>query len=214
MSLRYALYFLPAPDSALDRLGRAWLDALPAALTVQARFYGFHATLKAPFRLADGRDEAQLRAACRTFADNHPPVTAPPLALSLLGGFFALRPSAASPALDTLAAHCVRDFDPFRAPLNQSELAKRLRAPLDDNQRALLERWGYPYVLDQFRFHLTLTDPLPIDQRPPVQSLLEPLVAEACARDLRVDALCLVRQAPEQVFTLVERFTLEGACAS
>jgi hypothetical protein len=35
-----------------------------------------------------------------------------------------------------------------------------LAAPLSERQRALLIEWGYPYVFDEFRFHMTLSSSL------------------------------------------------------
>lgn len=212
--LRYALYFLPETGSALDRLGRLWLDALPADLTAEARVYGFHATLKAPFRLADGQDEAALQAACASFAATHAPITEGPPALALLHGFFALQPGAPSAAIHTLAAECVRHFDAFRAPLSDAEMAKRLRAPLTPRHRQLLDQWGYPYVLDQYRFHLTLTRRLEEAEQPAVESLLRPLTAEAMAEPLALRSLCLMRQSAGDAFSLLARYPLEDACAS
>lgn len=214
MTSRYALYFLPEPDSALMRLGRNWLAALPAQLTAEARVYGFHATLKAPFRLAEGCDEAQLRAACAEFARQHATIVEPPPVLAVLDDFFALRPSCPSAAIQELGAACVRDFDRFRAPLNPAELAKRLKAPLSPRHRQLLEEWGYPYVFEEYRFHMTLTCRLEPDQQDRVAALLEPLTAQACAENLEIRSVCLVRQRPGGDFTLVERFALGAPCAS
>ena len=214
MSPRYALYFLPEPDSALDRLGRVWLDALPAELTAEARVYGFHATLKAPFRLADDTTEDRLRAACAAFAAARAAIVEPPPLLALLDGFLALRPGRDSAAIDSLAADCVREFDGLRAPMSDAERARRLTAALTPRQRQLLENWGYPYVFDQYRFHITLTRRLDAAEQPTVAARLKPLAAEACAEPLAIRSLCLVRQHPGQSFTLLERFPLEDACAS
>jgi hypothetical protein len=211
---RYALYFLPEKDSALDRLGRAWIDSLPADLTAEARVYGFHATLKAPFRLADDQSEAALRAACAAFAATQAPLTEVPPALALLHDFYALPPGAPSTALQTLAAECVRRFDAFRAPLSQAEMAKRLRTPLTPRQRQLLDLWGYPYVLDEYRFHLTLTRRLAPAELPAVERVLLPLTAEAVAEPLAVRSLCLMHQPPGGSFSLLARYPLEDACAS
>jgi len=39
-------------------------------------------------------------------------------------------------------------------------LARRRQAPLTPEQDRLLLAWGYPWVLDHFQFHLSLTGPL------------------------------------------------------
>lgn len=213
MTIRHALYFLPEPGTALDALGRDWLAALPADLTAEARVYGFHATLKAPFRLAAGTDEEQLRAAAAAFAAARPPVVEPPPCLDLLDGFFALRPAAPSAAIDRLAADCVREFDGFRAPLSDAERAKRLKARLSPRHLELMERWGYPHVFEEYRFHMTLTRRLTPPEQDGVAALLAPLVAEACRQPLAIRSLCLMRQQAGGDFTLIDRLPLEGLCA-
>lgn len=214
MSVRYALYFIPEDGTALARLGGDWLNILPADLTAEARVYGFHATLKAPFRLAPGQTEAQLRDECASLARQSAAIIEVPPVLARLHGFYALRPGRAAPALQDLAASCVRRLDPFRAPLNERELAKRLAAPLSERQRELLEHWGYPYVFDEYRFHLTLTRRLDETEAPAIEALLRPLVAEAEAEPLRIASISLMRQDDGGVFTLLQRFTLEESCAS
>lgn len=214
MTTRYALYFIPEDGTALARLGDHWLTALPADLTDEARVYGFHATLKAPFRLPPGTTEDRLRAECAALARQSTAIDEAPPALARLHGFYALRPSQNSIAIQSLAAEAVRHLDPFRAPLNARELAKRLAAPLSPRQRDLLEHWGYPYVFDEYRFHMTLTRRLDQAETPAVEALLRPLVAEAISEPLRIASICLMRQADGAPFTLLQRFTLEGSCAS
>lgn len=165
MAHRYAAYAVPAPGHALETTAARWLGREPRGgacvpgaaadddLLVEARRYGFHGTLKAPFRLAEGMCEADLAAAAEALAGPALPVA---LAISDDLGFPALRPAAPVPALDTLAARCVRDLDRFRAPPTPEELARRRPERLAPRQRELLMRWGYPYVLDEFRFHMTL----------------------------------------------------------
>ncbi|KAA5604660.1 DUF1045 domain-containing protein [Roseospira marina] len=175
-SPRYALYHAPEPGSPLAEQAVLWLGrdaetaearehpAVPgldagriARLTASPRFYGFHGTLKAPFALAPGTTPDDLVAAVDRFAVDRAPFTIPPLTVAALGGFLALVPSAPSPALEDLAAACVQTFDGFRAPPAPDEVARRQAAGLTAAQAALLDRWGYPYVLGEFRFHMTLT---------------------------------------------------------
>lgn len=214
MDCRYALYFLPEPDTALERLGQRWLDALPAELTAEARPYGFHATLKAPFRLAPGHNQGLLIDSCAAiFANSRPVVEAPPV-LARLNGFFALRPGVPSAAIHGLAAECVRRFDHFRAAPTPAETAKRLQAALNPRQRHLLERWGYPYVLDEYRFHITLTRRLDEREAAAAADLLAPLTAAAVAERLTIASVCLVTQRPGGAFTLLRRFPLGTALAT
>ena len=154
--MRYAIYYTPLPGTALASFGAAWF-ARDAPCLDAPRRYGFHGTLKAPFRLAAGTSEAELLGAAGRFAAERPAFSGPALRLSVLAGFLALTPSEPSEALDRLAADCVAVFDRFRAPAAKAELARRRRPGLSPRQDALLLRWGYPYVMDAFRFHMTLT---------------------------------------------------------
>ena len=179
---RYALYYTP-PKGRFADLGAAWLGwdvargpptahplpdpALPlplprslADITATPRKYGFHATLKPPFRLADGQDPATLVAAATALCARLSPVTLPALRLARLGPFLALVPDPQPGALATLAARLVTDLDAFRAPATPDDLARRRSAGLTPAQDALLVQWGYPFVLDEFRFHMTLSGKL------------------------------------------------------
>lgn len=220
MTRRYALYWLPAPGSRLEAFGRAVLgydtvsgepvappDDLPglAAVTAGARLYGFHATLKAPLRLADGTDEAALVAAARDLAAAHPPVAVGPLAVAALGPFLALVPEAPPAALGLLAAECVAALDPFRAALTEAERARRRPDRLDPRGRALLDRWGYPYVFEAFRFHMTLTDALPEAEREPWLSRLSEAYAATAPEPVTIDAVCLLVQDGAGPFRLLAR---------
>jgi putative phosphonate metabolism protein len=220
---RYAIYFAPAPGSALDALGRRWLGrdaesgqpvAQPdvpgiAELTAEARHYGFHATLKPPFSLANGASEAMLLAALADFTPTRRKVVAPPPKLAAISGFLALVPSAPAEELHRLADLCVSRFDRFRLPPDEAELAKRRKARLTPEQDALLLRWGYPYVFEEFRFHMTLTRRLKPEERPAIEAALAPLVAPAIGSPLLIDALSLFVQAGRaSPFRLVRRFPL------
>ena len=168
--VRYAIYYLP-PEGALSEFGAAWLGwsvdagrAVPQpgvdgieALTRTPRKYGFHATLKPPFRLAPGTTPDGLAQAAARLAAGLAPVTLAALVPGTLGHFLALVPAAPSAALDALAARCVADLDCFRAAPTQAELNRRRAAGLTAAQEANLQRWGYPHVMDGFRFHMTLT---------------------------------------------------------
>ena len=225
---RYALYWAPQEGSDLARLGGAWLglreesnsagppppipgfDALRIhVLTAEPRRYGLHATLKPPFALADGTDLAALREAVAAFAAAQACVTLPALEVTLLDRFVALTPSAASPALDALAAGCVTHFDRFRAPAVPAELARRRAAGLSPVEDPYLLRWGYPYVLDRFRFHVTLTGPLDPAE---AQRLMPPLIrlfAPVTRAPVTLGNIALFHEpVPGEPFRLVERFPL------
>ncbi len=220
MSERYAIYFAPQRDSALARFGNAWLgrdvetgkaveQPLPStsALTEAPRHYGFHGTLKPPFALAAGSDLPQLQAAAAAFAAERRSFVIPRLKLKAIGKFLALTPTEPVTELGVLAADCVRIFDAFRAPPEAAELAKRLAAGLTARQSELLARWGYPYVLDEFRFHLTLTGPIADDaERGDVHAKIETLVAPLLAEPVPVAEICLFHQPDRDApFRLIAR---------
>ena len=218
MSGRYALYFAPLAGSALARFGESWLArpvlggfdaARLLALTEAPRHYGFHGTLKPPFHLADACDAAQLRRALAGFAARQAAFDIPSLRLCAIGDFLALIPSEPTPALSALAKACVAEFDAYRAPPEAAELAKRHAAGLTPRQAELLARWGYPYVMDEFRFHLTLTGPIADGaERSRLADMLAPVVAPLLGQAVPVRELCLFHQ-PERAapFRLAERFS-------
>jgi putative phosphonate metabolism protein len=230
---RYALYFAPDAGTPLDRFGASWLgrDArtgaaiafpeitgLPAAaiahLTKAPRLYGFHATLKPPFALAGRCSVEALTAALAEFAEHRPAVAAPPLRLEAIGRFLALVPEVPSPALHALAADCVERFDRFRAPASADDVARRRSAGLAPRQQQFLARWGYPYVLEEFRFHLTLTGALDDADRAHATVALAPLIAPFGKTPLAVTAVSLFEQdAPSQPFRLTRRFPLTPTAA-
>ena len=178
MTERFAIYFAPAATSNLWERAATWLgrDAAdgdlfdgPVAgidrdrllnLTQSANRYGFHATLKAPMALAEGTDETALRAALAQFAARHQPIDLGRLKLASLQGFLALMTDGENEALQDFAAHVVEDFDSFRAPMSVKDRAARAAKGLSERQIELLDAYGYPYVFEQFRFHMTLTDRL------------------------------------------------------
>jgi hypothetical protein len=181
-------------------------------LTAASWQYGLHATLKAPFRLSKATSAAELRAEVQAFARQRSPVRVPPLRLCVIHGFLALAPRGPAPAADRLAADCVRAFDPFRAPPTHAEMARRRAAGLSVSQSALLARWGYPYVMERFRFHLTLTDRIAdAAERTAVLQRVWPLVAPFRSAPLHIDQICLYRQdEPGEAFVIEERYPLEG----
>jgi len=222
---RYAIYFAPTRRSALGRFGHAWLARdvgagadmeVPGILaqrlteiTAEPRVYGFHATLKPPFALAKGQSAVALDRALAAFAAVRPSFLAPVLHLTRLDGFWALTFAEPSAAANRLAADCVARFDRFRAPPSQEEFKRRRRAGLSRSQEALLRRWGYPCVLREFRFHMTLTARLAGAEAALLGAHLASVVGPLCRRPLRVDAIALFHQpAAAARFRLVRRYPL------
>lgn len=204
MPPRYAIYYVPEPASTLAVLGGKILgrDAagnavprlrlnLPVPLyiediTVAPQHYGLHATLKAPFELAKGRTVAQLYSALHTLAQTYSSLMLPALTVGTVpdgqggqGNFLALRPTETCTALHTLAEHCVRELDVFRAPLSPEDIERRKN--LSPRQKDHLYHWGYPHVLEDFHFHITLTDPLKdADLRQQIADILQSVLAKVC----------------------------------
>lgn len=226
---RYAVFFAPRADSALWRFGSDWLgwdaaerEACPPPrvpglplpqedIVARPRKYGFHATLKAPFRLADERDITELDDALSELALITGAFDLPALQLAALGRFLALVPEKPDARLDALAAECVRQFDGFRAPAGEADRAARRTGGLDAVEAAHLRRWGYPYVLDRYRFHLTMTGPLQPAEQAAVLAALERPLAPVLAEPVRLADVCLFGEAEGGAFHLLKRYALAGA---
>ena len=227
MTARYAIYYAPHPDSELWRFGTRWLGRDPIRdtelvqprlpgidqsrirqVTESPRHYGFHATLKAPFVLAESKTRAELVAALEAFAGGQSEFEIAPLRLSDIDGFLALTLPREEPALREVADSCVREFDGFRAPPTQSELERRGPQTMTERQRGYLDAWGYPYVFDEFRFHMTLSCRLDPPERVSFQTKLEPLADASVELPVEVDALCLFEQPNRSTpFRLTGRFS-------
>ena len=220
---RCAIYFTPPPDSPLASFGASVLgydsyqradvaypgiDGVPAKtlakITKDPRQYGFHATLVAPFHLEG--TEAELLSALSEFTDDNYPVDVGSLSVDVIASFIALKPETKIPKLDRLAGTLVRSFDKYRAAPTETDRVLRLTAHLSSRQREMFSRWGYPYVFDEFRFHMTLTGPLQAGELAPVKSALAKLYAQSADIHLEVDALSLMRQdKPDSRFFVVAR---------
>ncbi|WP_198374241.1 DUF1045 domain-containing protein [Neoroseomonas rubea] len=222
---RIALYWAPEEDDPLHARGSAWLgrDAatgdtlgqpvLPgldiAELTADPRGYGLHATLKPPFRLASGY--AAARDATAAIAARIVPFDLPPLAVFDLDGFLALRETAPCPALHAFADACVEALDEHRAPATDAEIARRRPERLSATQRAHLMRWGYPYVFEEWRFHVTLSRRLAAAEKAVVLPAVTEALGGAPGHARRVTAISLfVQPAPGTPFTIAERLPLRG----
>lgn len=211
-SPRYAVYYTPPPDSPLAQFGASVLgyDCFTAAdvahrrvaglepsdlasATVEPRRYGFHATLVAPFHL-NGRPEEDLLNAFDAFARTRPPVMVGCLGLDLIGGYVVLVPLEPDPRIGVMAGASVHAFDGFRAPMSSNDQERRLAAELTERQIELLQRWGYPHVFDQFRFHMTLAGPLPEGERATVKARLATSFEDLAGDHVEIDAISLMRQ--------------------
>ena len=176
---RCAVYFVPDIDSAWCSAGSAWLGRCAAtgqamaqpplagispraqwAATAEPRRYGWHATLKAPFKIMPGENLRSVMVALQALADTLTAFDLPALQVSTRGGFMALRPEGDLSQINRIAAACVKDMHHLAQPLSEADVARRRQAPLTPEQDRLMLAWGYPYVLNEFEFHLSLTHKL------------------------------------------------------
>ncbi|QRM56373.1 DUF1045 domain-containing protein [Sinorhizobium sp. BG8] len=208
--MRYAIYFTPPVHHPLSVAAAAWLgrnafsgelvDAPPLrGLTVQElayytalpRRYGFHASLKAPFRLAEGMTEAMLLKELMLFAGAMEPFHLAPMEIVRCGDSYGLAPALPDSSMSLLAAKVVQTFDAFRAPLSEAEIERRDPDSLTAPQFANLHRWGDPHVMDEYRFQMSLTGTVgPSDGARVVQALREQFAAAACL-PLEVSSIAL-----------------------
>jgi hypothetical protein len=219
-SIRHAIYWVP--EGELAAWGAAWLGWDPETgrevphpdpsldpVTEEPRRYGLHATLKAPFWLAEGRSEADLHGALTMLAASLAPAEAPGVVPEKIGRFLALVPEGDDDAISTLAAACVTELDALRAPLTEAEIQRRRAAQLDPEEEAHLMRWGYPHVLDRFRFHVTLTGPLGPGQAEAVHEILA-RIPPPLPRPFRITAIAHLVEGEDRRFRLRHRYALSG----
>jgi hypothetical protein len=221
---RYAIYYAPRAGVFADRAA-TWLGrdpvtgrdltqpnlagaSNPQAITSEPRHYGFHGTLRAPFRLAAGISLGQVRDRVAELAAGLAPVVCDGLQLKILHGFLALTPLGCEAALLGLAAEVVEGTDGLRAPLTEAEIARRRPDRLSIRQRDLLLRWGYPFVMDEFRFHLTLSNRL--EQPEPVRRALGAFFEPVLPKPFVIEDLCLFGEDLAGGFRLLHRYALTG----
>lgn len=220
---RYAVYFAPRAGDFAARAAE-WLGRDPAtgrtvpqpelpgidatAITKDPRRYGFHGTIRTPFRPAEGMDAGDIGQAVATLAASLAMVSCTGLRLVNLHGFLALTPEGCEAELLALAATVVEATNPLRAPLTEVEIARRRPESLNPRQRNLLDRWGYPYVMEEFRFHLTLTDRLA--DPGPAMAALQAHFAPVLPRPFVIEDLCLFGEDEGGDFHLLHRYALTG----
>ncbi|MGB0958985.1 MAG: DUF1045 domain-containing protein [Halocynthiibacter sp.] len=219
---RFAIYYIP-PEGSLATFGAKWLgwdvitgtndDSLNIPelddTTMTPRKYGFHGTLKPPFRLADGYQVEDLTQAISAMAKRLSRVRCDGLGLSQIGHFLALTPTGDLQPLSNLARACVVDLDMFRRPADATEIERRRASGLSARQDANLLQWGYPYVLEDFKFHLTLTGRLKLGE----MSKWKATVAEhmpALLYPFDITSVALVGERPDGRFELIQRYDLSA----
>ncbi|WP_166417078.1 DUF1045 domain-containing protein [Cochlodiniinecator piscidefendens] len=229
---RFAVYYAPEPGAFAD-FAAAWLGwnatlgrsvdmpvlpKLPIAweqIISTPSKYGFHGTIKPPFYLAEGCTLGQLETDLALLADRLSSVELPRLALQRPGGFLALVPKGDTAALSQLAADVVQSLDHYRRPASPEELLRRRAAGLTQTQDENLVRWGYPYVFQDFQFHLTLSNRLSNDIAEAICKILEPALLPLLPRPFAMRDLCLFGEDKMTGrFHLLHRYLLTGANAS
>lgn len=212
--MRYAIYFTPPASDPLLKVAANWLGRNAftgqpvrspqirnlaheeiTKLTESARRYGFHATLKAPFHLAEEVEERELLSALMHFASSMKPVEIPKLTIANLDGFFALVPEEPVARLNQLANDIVVAFDRFRAPPSAKETARRNPEKMSVSERRNLEQWGYPYVFDDFRFHMTLTNPVAEPDREKISQMLSEFLEPVLEEPVEINNIALFIEA-------------------
>lgn len=223
---RFAIYYAPAPGDFASAAA-AWLGwdaetgravpqpgpALPRPLveiTAAPRTYGFHGTIKPPFRLAERASPGDLAQAVARLAATLKPVEMPGLQILCLEGFLAMVPQGDTAGLQALAAEVVRVLDPYRAPLNAAEIARRCPERLTPRQRSLLEVYGYPHVMEELRFHLTLSGLLGADEVPAVAAAARRHFDGLLPQPFRLADLCLFAEDAAGRFHLLHRYPLSA----
>jgi hypothetical protein len=214
---RVAVYYAPAAEDPLWARGCRWLGRDPAtgaslkqpdvegiaAHTTDPRRYGFHATLKPPMRLAERLDD--FLSDVERLARRLESFDLPTLSVQKISRFVALCPTAPSPALQALADACVTELDAHRRPEDPEALAKRA-AGRSIRQLGYLQRWGYPLVLEDWRFHMTLSNSTDHESLLPNA---EKFFADALAMDRRVENLTVfVEHEPNTPFQILTTFRL------
>lgn len=222
---RYAIYFAPQNGTPLAQFGRTWFGSDPdyPDKTIQRRNYGleadtvrritkkaerycFHATMKAPFRLHEQQTVQDLQNKLAEFANRQRAFSLHGLALTQLEDCLVLATTKANPEVNELAALCVCEFDPFRGKTTDQDQVRRQVDQLTPKQRALFEQWGYPYVYEEFRFHMTLTGPLARREIEQITPLLAPALKDISLGPVEISSICLFGDPGEgKTFRLIER---------
>jgi putative phosphonate metabolism protein len=226
---RYAVYYAPRRTEALWKFGTSILGrdcenntpvAPPATLlkhfpdwterVASAARYGFHATLKAPFKLAPGHTEQSVQEALEQLTARRAPFMIDTWAVEPMGRCVALKPKSNSAALNALEADIVTNLDTFRAPLADNDRARRRPETLSERQRNNLEIWGYPFVLDDFDCHMTLTGPLNPEEQQNATTLID-AIYQSYDEPVVVSDLCLfVERQPGLPFVLLNRYAMKS----
>ncbi len=226
MSARFAVYFSPDDASELASFGAYALgrdatgnataasqgdypdDRVASRLRSKPAHYGFHATLKAPFELSQLSNKSLLLEDVEALASNTRSISLHSLYPRALAGFMALTlKSDVNTSVSHLASHCVERLESHRATLSAADIARRQTGQLSDTQQHYLVKYGYPFVMSEFQFHMTLTDNLQDTTDTPYTLWLEELFKTRVPVTPELDRLAVFYQADRDTpFTRIAEF--------
>lgn len=225
---RMAIFYAPGSQTPLADFGAKWLgwnvershtvphpeiDGLPAPisdLVATPQKYGFHGTLKAPFRLHGDQTIDGLKGAMKSFSDQRKPFAIGKMKVAKLGSFIAIIQENQSDEFANFASNIVMHFEDYRAPLTDEDIAKRRKAKLTPRQDELMLKWGYPFIFDQFKFHLTLTGKLSEQNAQTVCDRLTDHLKPILDTPVEAVDLCLYGEREDGRFEIIERFPFLG----
>lgn len=223
---RYAIYFVPEQTTRLGQFGDHWFGRTSEKLLVEEvvtglsveryqkiiqspRHYGFHGTLKAPFELHSNYNFQHLDTALTEFCNTFSPFNIGALALRAIADFIALVPENDLRQLQQLHQRLIKELNNLRAPLSNYDRDRFIARNLTHDQEGYLDRYGYPFVLNSFKFHLTLTSSLPEQERTACFKLLDNMTADFRHEVVPVNRICLFKQKTRQApFFIVKEYTL------
>lgn len=224
---RYAICYAPEKNSPLNSFGQTWLGRdvrtgnridQPEVegvysqelrnIVSPAAFYGFHGTLKPPFYLPVPELEEKLISDIQAFAASEKSFHLPRLTVARIGRILVLEPERSSDPINRLAERCVRHFDSYRRSSSCEDSDDRASSRLSSTQQENIIKWGNPYVMDEFKFHLSLTGPiLDIHLSDHLMRVIQRQIAALDLNSIEVASICLFFQADKnQPFLLHSRY--------
>ena len=226
---RYAIYYVPSENSELDLFGKCWLgwdpykgvettksdlSKLPSfkkfsSLVLTPKQYGFHGTIKAPFRLKNEYTYNDLENKVREISKQIHSFYFDQLIIKKLGNFIGLIPTN-NLKINAVSNKFVEELDYLRDELSESEIKKRKPHKLTSNQKQMLFKWGYPYVFDEFKFHLTLTSKLNVVEIDDVLRSLQNILKQVNLNKISFNNICIFGQKSDEKFYFVQRFNFNN----
>ncbi len=226
---RYAIYYAPSENSELDLFGKCllgWdpykgvettksdLSKLPSfkkfsSLVLTPKQYGFHGTIKAPFKLKNEYTYNDLENKVREISKQIHSFYFDQLIIKKLGNFIGLIPTN-NLKVNAVSNKFVEELDYLRDELSESEIKKRKPHKLTSNQKQMLFKWGYPYVFDEFKFHLTLTSKLNVVEIDDVLRSLQNILKQVNLNKISFNNICIFGQKSDEKFYFVQRFNFNN----